>query len=119
MHTTQINRLRGYTSEQPSSTSPLVPRVGRPRPCTGISCDLTDWLLDHVSGSCSSLGLQLEDCIVPPPGRQRRQTRNGASTQCLSLRIGDASGALMTAYSVLFIPYLGSAGHARRCIHPT
>jgi hypothetical protein len=116
MHTTQINRLRGYASKQLSSTSPLAPRVGCPRPCTGISCDMMDWLLDHVSGSHSSLGLQLEDYIVPPPGRQRRRTRNGASMQCLSLRIGNASRALMKAYYVLFIR---CAGHAIRSVHST
>jgi hypothetical protein len=60
MHTTQINRLRGYASEQPSWTSPLAPRLGHQRACTGISCDLTDWLLEHVSGTRSSLGLQLQ-----------------------------------------------------------
>jgi hypothetical protein len=64
MHTTQINRLRGYASEQPSSTSPLAERVGRPRACTRISCDLTDWLLEHVSGTHSSSGLQLQYKIV-------------------------------------------------------
>jgi hypothetical protein len=81
-------------SKQLSSTSPLAPRVGRPRACIGISCDLTDWLLEHVSGTRSSSGLQLQCKTVlchlqvdNIDGHEMPQARS-ASLYTLVMRLG-------------------------------
>jgi hypothetical protein len=63
--------------------------------------------------------LQVEDWILPSPGRQHRRTGHAARTQFLSLRMRDSGRAFMTSSSLIFIPCVGNAGHARRSVHPT